>query len=78
MKTRRTKPQMRLTKAQRLQNLEGSITLALPARKNVLKGKSFLLIDDVCTTGSTLLACAKVLRSAGAQKVLALTVARDL
>lgn len=34
------------------------------------------LIDDVCTTGSTLEACADALRNAGADKVYALTVAR--
>ena len=38
---------------------------------------SVLLIDDVCTTGSTLAACADALFQAGAARVTALTFARE-
>jgi predicted amidophosphoribosyltransferase len=41
-----------------------------------LEGKTFVLVDDVTTTGATLEACAQVLRRAGAKEVRALTAAR--
>ncbi|HWR19684.1 MAG TPA: ComF family protein [Clostridia bacterium] len=41
------------------------------------KGKSFILVDDVKTTGSTLSECAKTLKKAGAQRVYALAACAD-
>ena len=38
-------------------------------------GKRLLLVDDICTTGSTLGKCARVLKAAGAAEVLCLTLA---
>ncbi len=46
--------------------------------KTVFTGKRLVLLDDVFTTGATLNSCAKVLRSAGAREVVALTVARGV
>jgi predicted amidophosphoribosyltransferase len=40
--------------------------------------RSVLLIDDVLTTGATLSACARALRSAGAIRVVAITFTRRL
>jgi predicted amidophosphoribosyltransferase len=37
-----------------------------------------LVVDDVCTTGATLSAAARVLRSAGVERVVAITAARAL
>ena len=42
----------------------------------LVKGKRVLLVDDVFTTGATASACASVLKSAGADAVFVLTIAR--
>lgn len=46
------------------------------ARSAAIRGRSVLLVDDVFTTGSTVEACARALKRAGARKVLVLTLAR--
>ena len=48
---------------ERQKNIEGTFAVA---KKHVaaLHGKHLLLVDDVVTTGSTLLACATVLKQA--------------
>ncbi len=58
---------------QRLTNVENIFEghdLQLP-----ILGKKILLIDDVCTTGSTLNECAKVLKKQGAAEVIGLVIA---
>lgn len=39
-------------------------------------GRRILLVDDICTTGATLLACADALQKAGAESVICCTLAR--
>lgn len=72
-RVRRTPSQTRLDRAERAGNVAGAFSAA-PA---LVRGKTVLVVDDVCTTGATLDACAGALRAAGARKVLALTLARD-
>lgn len=70
-----TKPQVELTPSQRRENMRGAFALAAGAD---VTGGSFLLIDDVYTTGSTLNAAASVLAKAGAEAMYGLTVTRAL
>jgi ComF family protein len=59
----------------RRRNVRGAFRVA-PGRREAVKGKTVLLVDDVFTTGATVSACARALRRAGAGKVLVLTLAR--
>ena len=46
--------------------------------ENMVKGKTFILCDDVVTTGASLSVCARKLLDAGAERVYALTFAKTL
>lgn len=70
-----TDPQTGLPAAERERNIRGAFAVAHPAR---LEGKRLLLVDDVYTTGSTVIECAKTLRQSGAKEVHVVTVARSV
>ena len=67
-----TQSQIELPRDQRRANVKDAFTLAGDVRNISVA----VLVDDVSTTGSTLEACAKVLRAAGVKDVRALTAAR--
>ncbi len=67
---RATRPQVGLSRADRLINVEN----AFRADPTLAAGRAILLVDDVCTTGATLAACASALLDAGAARVYAVTV----
>ncbi len=73
-RTKDTASQVGLTLRQRQQNVRGAFE---PGERGAIRGQTLLLIDDVCTTGSTLDECAKTLKRAGAEGVYAATVARQ-
>jgi ComF family protein len=59
----------------RLTQLAGSFAVKNPSR---VAGRHILLIDDVLTTGGSLISAAKTLKSAGAKQVNALVFAKRL
>lgn len=72
---RATGTQTKLTREQRKENLARAFGLH-ERYKDLVHGKTVLLIDDVVTTGATTGVCADVLRGAGAQKVFVLSLVR--
>ncbi len=71
-RVKHTATQVGLSASDRWENLAG----AFQGEARVVAGRRVILIDDVCTTGSTLKACAEALTAAGAAAVWGLTVAR--
>jgi ComF family protein len=61
-----TKPQTGLGRQERLKNMEGAFRLRDNSK---VLGRNILLVDDIMTTGSTLLACAHTLAEGGAGKI---------
>ena len=68
-----TSPQKELTALRRRGNLLGVFDVT-----EEVAGKTYLLVDDVVTTGSTLDECAKMLKIFGAEEVYAVTAAAAL
>lgn len=75
-RTRATAPQFELGRPARRANVSGAFALKAGSAR-FAAGKWPILIDDVLTTGSTLVACSEALYEAGAVAVSALTVARE-
>jgi ComF family protein len=73
-KARETLSQVGLSVSKRRENVHN----AYHADPKVVKHKSVVLMDDVATTGSTILSCTDALLSAGAKDVYAITIARAL
>lgn len=75
-KTRETTSQTKLKREERKENVVGSFRLD-PKYKSDMTNRDVLLVDDVFTTGSTLLECCKVLKRGGARFIYLLTLAKD-
>lgn len=63
--------QTSLTRKERQENVEGTFVLRHP---EFLENKHVLLIDDICTTGATLLACSEAIRSVKGIRISILTL----
>lgn len=72
---RQTQSQTGLSRHQRRENVRGAFAVVQPYR---VAGREILLVDDVFTTGTTVMECAHILRRAGASKIWVATVARTL
>jgi ComF family protein len=66
VKSVETLPQKELRKREREVNMRGAFTVTAP---EVISGKTIIVIDDLCTTGSTLAELTSVLLGAGAAAV---------
>ncbi len=73
VKTRNTTPQAKIkNRTERLKNLRDAFAVTRP---ELIRGRNIILVDDVATTGATISEAKKVLKQAGAKKVIGATVA---
>ena len=75
VRRKRTRPLGRLGAAARRRALNEAFALR-PSRVPKIEGRRVLLVDDVLTTGTTVSACARILKDGGADAVDVLTLAR--
>ncbi|MBI2613975.1 MAG: ComF family protein [Candidatus Levybacteria bacterium] len=80
-RTRDTKSQFGLNLKKRKENIKDAFTLntkypSASLRAGIIPNTIFL-VDDILTTGSTLLEAARILKRSGVKKVWGLTLARD-
>ncbi len=73
VKVRETLQQKTLTPERRKLNLREAFCVS---EGSDISGKSVILLDDVCTTGSTLSECAAALKEAGAAKIYCIAAAK--
>ncbi len=75
IRAKETRPQSELKNPdERANNIKGCFAVADPQK---ISGRNIILIDDVVTSGATFLEAATFLKIAGAQKIIALAVAKS-
>ncbi len=76
IRTRRTAPQKELSPAERLKNLQQAFAVASAYQdqnSHKIPG-CVILVDDIYTTGSTMEACARILKASGVLRVFCIAV----
>lgn len=77
IRTKNTIPQMKIRKyKQRINNISQAFEAKHPAEYR-LGSKNILLVDDVCTTGSTIFECAKIISRTKPRTITAAVIARQ-
>ena len=74
VRVKKTESQFALDREKRQKNMQGAFVLG-DKEKDTISGKIIFLIDDVVTSGATLIEAAKVLKRNGAGKVYGVTLA---
>lgn len=77
IRRKKTAPQRELNPSQRLRNLQEAFQINPSYKEEDKEGKvprCAVLVDDIYTTGSTIEACSRVLKSAGVEEIHFLTV----
>jgi len=74
IKIKDTKKQSTLNKKEREKNVKDAF--AIRNTKNIVS-KKVILFDDIYTTGNTVNECSKILKEAGAEEIVVLTIAKD-
>jgi len=67
-----TTPQRGLTRTERLTNMQNAFKVV---GSDSLKNKTIIIIDDVCTTGSTLVSLRNICMENGAKKIISIVLA---
>jgi len=73
-RTRHTKTQTKLNAQERKENVAEAFELN-SHHSSLISHSSFLIVDDIITTGATIDECAKVLKEHGAEKIFAASIA---
>jgi len=75
IKTRNNQAQVETKNAtERRENVKGVFALNKP---ELVRGRTILIVDDVCTTGATLTECARAIREGKPKAIWALAMAKD-
>jgi ComF family protein len=74
LRTRFTGTQTRLNKPQRRENVKDAFEVSPKHRQSIIN-KNIIVVDDVITTGATILECAETIKRSGAGKVMVCSAA---